>query len=278
MNFKYVIKTFLYTIVFLIIYYINETFLYYIPFIVIHELVHCFTAIMLGYSVNSIKILPFGITANLNEEFITPLDDILISVSGPLINFIFFVVFSLLSHKDMHLLILSQSNLILCIFNLIPAGFLDGGRILKNLLKIYISFYSAYSINNINGIILGCLIVFASFFIPISFKSVILILMSIFFIYTGYTSQKQIIINIIKDSLNKREYIKKLRKNIEYTIIFKVDCKLMDVMKYFCFRKYYIIYINIDCKSHKILNEKEILKAYLRFGNIMLSEVDKFGT
>jgi stage IV sporulation protein FB len=220
-------------------------------------------------------MLLFGISASLNEEFITPLDDILISVSGPLINFIFFIVFLLLSNKDIHLFILSQSNLILCIFNLIPAGFLDGGRILKSLLKIYISFYSAYSINNINGIILGCLIVFTSFLVPISFKSVILILMGISFIYTGYTSQKQIIINIIKDSLNKGEYIKKLKKNNEYTVIFKVDCKLMDVMKYFCFRKHYIIYINIDCKSHKILNEKEILKAYLRFGNIMLSEVGK---
>jgi Zn-dependent protease len=275
MNFRYVIKILLYTIVFLIIYFINETFLYYIPFIIIHELVHCFTAIMLGYSVNNIRMLPFGISASLNEEFITPLDDILISVSGPLINFIFFIVFLLLSNKDIHLFMLSQSNLILCIFNLIPAGFLDGGRILKNILKIYISFYSAYSINNINGIILGCLIVFAVFLVPLSFKSVISIIMGIFFIYTGYTSQKQIIINIIKDSLNKGEYIKKLNKNNEYTVIFKVDCKLMDVMKYFCFGKYYIIYINIDCKSHKILNEKEILKAYLRFGNIMLSEVGK---
>ena len=278
MSFRYIIKISLYTIMFLIIYFINETFLYYIPFILIHELMHCLTAIMLGYSVNNIKMLPFGISASLNEEFITPLDDILISVSGPLINFIFFVVFSLLSYKDIHLLILSQSNLILCIFNLIPAGFLDGGRILKNLLKIYISFYSAYSINNINGIILGCLIVFAVFLVPISFNSVILIPMAFFFIYTGYTSQKQIIINIIKDSLNKGEYIKKIRKNIEYTVICKVDCKLMDVMKHFCFRKYYIIYINIDCKSHKILNEKEILKAYLCFGNIMLSEISKLDT
>ncbi len=278
MNFKYAIKIFLYTIVFLIIYFINDLFLYYIPFIIIHELVHCFTAIILGYSVKSIKMLPFGISASLNEEFITPLDDIFISISGPLINFIFFVMFSLFSHKDIHLLMLSQSNLILCIFNLIPAGFLDGGRILKNLLKIFISFYSAYSINNINGIILGCLIVFVVFLVPVSFNSFILIPMGIFFIYTGYTSQKQIIIDIIKDTLNKEEYSKKVKIFEEYTIIYKTDCKLMDVMKYFCFRKYYIIYISVDSKSHKILNEKEILKAYLSFGNIMLSEISKFGT
>ena len=278
MKYRYFIKILISIVLFVLLGVINGVFLYYIPFIIIHELTHCFVARLLGYSINSIKMLPFGVSASYNEEFINPLDDILISISGPLINFIFFVIFSILSQKNTYFLILSQSNLILAVFNLIPGGFLDGGRILKNLLKIYISFYSAYSINNINGIILGCLIVFAVFLVPISFNSVILIPMAFFFIYTGYTSQKQIIINIIKDSLNKGEYIKKIRKNIEYTVICKVDCKLMDVMKHFCFRKYYIIYINIDCKSHKILNEKEILKAYLCFGNIMLSEISKLDT
>jgi hypothetical protein len=173
---------------------------------------------------------------------------------------------------------LSQSNLILAIFNLIPAGFLDGGRILKNILKIHISFYCAYSINNINGIILGCLVVAASLLIHISYRSLILISMGMYFIYISYASQKEIIINIINDSLNKEVYLKKYKKFDEYTIIYNKDCKLLDVIKKLCYRKFYILYINVDGKSTRIFNESEILKAYLSFGNILLSEISKLGT
>lgn len=275
MKCRYFIKIIISIILLALLTLTNGAFLYYIPFIIIHELSHCFVARLLGYSINSVKILAFGLSASFNEEFINPLDDILISLSGPLINFIFFVIFKLLSRSNTFFLILSQSNLILVIFNLLPGGFLDGGRILKNLLKTYISFYSAYSINNINGIILGCLIVFISLFLPITLKNVIGILMGIYFIYTGYSSQKQIIISIIEDSLNKIVYLKKIRK-VNSIIKFKNDCKIINVIKCFNFKKYYIIYINgMPCR---IFDEKEILKAYLSFGNIMLSEISKLST
>lgn len=274
MNCRYIVKILLFGIMLLITGFINKSFLYYIPFLIIHELVHCLAGIILGYSVNRIKVLPFGISANFNEEFIKPIDDILISASGPLINFIFFIFLSLMQTKNSYFLMLSQFNLILCIFNLIPAGFLDGGRIIKSILKIHISFYSAYYINSINGIILGCLTIFASLLLKLSYKSFILMLMGMYFIYTGYSSQKEIIINVTKDMLNKITYQrnKKIKVNL---IFYKKDCKLMEVMKCFCFRKNYILYINLDCISGKIFTENEILNAYLSFGNILLSELSK---
>lgn len=277
MNFRYIIKISLYSLLFLIISFVNEKFLYYILFIILHELTHCFTGMMLGYSINRIRMLPFGFSANFNEEFIKPLDDILISSSGPLINFIFFIIFLLLKSKNSYFLILSQSNLILGVFNLIPAGLLDGGRILKNILKINFSFYSAYYINNINGIILGCLIVLVSLTLSFSYKSIILILMGIYFIYTGYSSQKEIIINITKDTLNKEAYLRDGKFQEDF-IFYKKDCKLMDMIKCFCFRKNYIIYVNLNGKSGRMFTENEILKAYLRFGNILLSQLIKLVT
>lgn len=274
MNLKYIIKLLMLSSMFIMISFINNNLLYYIPFIIIHEFTHCITGIKLGYTIKKIGLLPFGIFASFNEEFINPLDDILITASGPLINFIFFILFSLFKDKDIIFMIISQCNLILCIFNLVPAGFLDGGRILSNILKINFSFYIAYYINNINGIILGCLVFFASILVPISYKSIILLLMGIYFIYNGYTSQKAIIINITKDLLNKQAYLVKNKKLKEYDIYLKKDCKLIDVIKHFCFGKNRIIYINIYGISDKIFSEREILKAYLSFGNIMLSKLN----
>lgn len=273
MNIKYFVKILLLSSIFIMLSFINHSFLYYLPFIIIHEFTHCITGIILGYSIKKIGLLPFGISASFNEEFISPLDDIIITASGPLINFIFFIVFSLFSSKNIFFTVIGQSNLILCIFNLLPAGFLDGGRILKNILKIHFSFYIAYYINNINGIIIGCLILISAFLVPLSYRSIILLLLGIFFIYTGYISQKGLILHITRDLINKEAYLMKNKKLNKYAIIYKKDCRLLDIIKGFSFGKNYIIYIHLNSISDKMLSEKEILKAYLSFGNIMLSEI-----
>lgn len=269
MGLKYIIKILMISILFIILSLISNSFFYYIPFIFIHELTHCLAAAMLGYSVKKVGILPFGVYASFNEEFINPLDDIIITFSGPLINFIFFIFFSIVESKSF----LAQINLILCIFNLLPAGIMDGGRILKSVLKIHLSYYSAYYISNINGIILGCLVLLVSLFIPVSIKSFILLTMGFSFVYNGYNSQKSIIINIIQDLLSKDLYLLKDKRIRNCNINIKKDCSLIKVIRYFCFRKNHTIYVNIDGKSDRIFSEKEIINAYLNYGNIMISQI-----
>ena len=266
---KYIIKILMISCAFIILSVMSNTFIYYIPFIFIHEITHCLTAVLLGYSVKKIGMLPFGIYASFNEEFINPLDDIIITLSGPLINFIFFILFSMISREGF----LAQINLILCIFNLLPAGILDGGRILKNVLKIHLSYYSAYYISNINGIILGCLVLLASVFVPLSFKNIILFIMGISFIYNGYRLQKSIIINITQDLLSKDLYLLRKKKRKNYSICITRDCKLIKVIRHFCFGKNHTIYVNIYGKSDRIFSEKEIANAYLSYGNIMISQI-----
>lgn len=246
---------------------------WFIPFLFIHEMFHCLSGILLGYSIERIRILPFGLNAVFTEEFIKPRDDIIISLSGPLINFVFFAVFSLpVINTNQEINFLRDVNIILFLFNLIPAGFLDGGRIFKSIIKIYVNFYYAYILSNLSGIIFGCIISLITLLNINSYMHIILLGLGIYFVYTGYTGQNEIIINIIKDVLFKHSYIserKKLNINLK---AYSKETRLIDIIKAFNYMDYDVIYIIEEGLLKKKFNETEIIFSYCKYGNISIFE------
>ena len=69
---------------------------------------------------------------------------IVIAFSGPLVNF-FIVMFGIIFNINSNIV---YANLLLFLFNLIPIYPLDGGRILKNVLKIFCGNRKAYKYMN----------------------------------------------------------------------------------------------------------------------------------
>lgn len=250
---------------------------YFIIFIFLHELTHCTAAVLLGYRIRLIEVLPFGMSMALKEEFIKPYDDIIISLSGPLMNLAFFILFHILYMKGYDKLsFIRDANLFLCIFNLIPAGFLDGGNILKVLLKSWVSFYAAYIITNLNGMIFGGIIILVALFDGFSFKNIILICLGIFFVFKSCLEKKNITINVIKDAINKQDYIY-MKKNIPVCIkIFKKGTKLTEIIKMLCFNRYYIVYSFEEGKPQDRFYETDLIKLYCLYGNISIDECAKY--
>lgn len=105
-----------------------------------HEAAHCLCAVLLGYRVREIELLPFGGVARiegLSEAAINK--EILMSVAGPaaslvLAAIVFCVMIYTLKFRDL-LFFYFKVNILLGAFNLIPALPLDGGRILRALLS-----------------------------------------------------------------------------------------------------------------------------------------------
>jgi Zn-dependent protease/predicted transcriptional regulator len=109
--------------------------------VLLHELGHSFTARALGLPVNSITLFIFGGVSNLTNEPQSPRVEFLVAFAGPLTSLLLSGIFYLLhaaagsgsSEISAVLGYLASVNLILAIFNLIPAFPLDGGRVFRSI-------------------------------------------------------------------------------------------------------------------------------------------------
>lgn len=115
--------------------------------IVFHEYGHALVALSRGKSVHSITIWLLGGVAAINMDNqaanYSPRDEFWISVAGPAVNFVFFVfgLVALTITPDAGLIsygvkVFAAVNLILLLFNLLPAFPMDGGRILRSILVL----------------------------------------------------------------------------------------------------------------------------------------------
>lgn len=108
--------------------------------VLLHELGHSFTARSLGLPVDSITLFIFGGVSNLATEPQSARTELLVSVAGPLTSLVLSGIFYLAhaaagggpSEVSAVLGYLASVNLILAIFNLIPAFPLDGGRVFRS--------------------------------------------------------------------------------------------------------------------------------------------------
>lgn len=113
-------------------------------FALIHEIAHLICGITLGFKPETLRIMPLGFSL----EFEIPVQDynkkvlksnivaikkIFVALAGPLINLII-VILGIIFNIDNNII---YSNFLIFIFNLIPIYPLDGGRILKNVFKIF---------------------------------------------------------------------------------------------------------------------------------------------
>lgn len=123
--------------------------------VTLHELGHSFQALKYGIKVRDITLMPMGGLAQMNEIPEDPNKELRIALAGPLVNFgiaaLLIGVGALLNARaliSLHelsaslgkvswsglLAYLTSANLMLGIFNLIPAFPMDGGRALRALL------------------------------------------------------------------------------------------------------------------------------------------------
>jgi Zn-dependent protease len=104
--------------------------------ILLHELGHSLVARREGIEVDSITLWLFGGVSQIKGRFKSAGDEFRVAISGPLVSIVLGVLFVLIalahvpSSVDGVAAWLGYINLILAVFNLLPASPLDGGRVL----------------------------------------------------------------------------------------------------------------------------------------------------
>lgn len=170
--------------------------------IVLHELGHSLVAQRFGVQVRDITLWPIGGVAQMEDIPHQPSQELLMSIAGPAVNFIIagvlgVVAASLLAVGALGdimrlpqlmrqptwqtlLLYLLSTNLVLGLFNLIPAFPMDGGRVLRSLLAMAMSYIQATRIAVAVGQGIALIFGLAGLLIPGQF-TLMLIALFIFF-------------------------------------------------------------------------------------------------
>ena len=137
---------------FLVLFYFTrqiKIYLLVLSFAFLHELAHMVVGLLLGFKPLQIEIMPFGfeikllpkkedLNRKIRQSNLVELKNIYILAAGPLFNLIIATLFSYIGLKTNieTVTLITYSNLLLFIFNLIPIYPLDGGRIIESVLKI----------------------------------------------------------------------------------------------------------------------------------------------
>lgn len=112
--------------------------------ILIHEFSHSLIARKYGLEIQGITLFIFGGVAEMKDEPKTPKIEFLMAVAGPIASFLLAVLFTVL-HQAAYIMelgvpvtaifwYLSVINMLVALFNLLPAFPTDGGRIFRSLL------------------------------------------------------------------------------------------------------------------------------------------------
>jgi len=164
--------------------------------VILHELGHALMARVYGIGTRDITMYPIGGVARLERMPDRPVEELLIAIAGPLVNVViavglfgglmltgalFLSDLRYLGFGERLLTSLFGMNVMLVLFNMLPAFPMDGGRVLRSLLAMWIDRIRA---TQVAVIVAG---VFAAFFVVFAIvqNQPILGLIGVFVVFLG---------------------------------------------------------------------------------------------
>jgi len=168
--------------------------------VVIHELSHSLVARRFGREPKSITLLPIGGIAAIDMMPTKPSQEIAISIVGPATNILIAIVLAIvggetlaaalrnsnLTASQLFITNLIAANIVLAVFNLIPALPMDGGRVLRSVLALKFDYLRATLWAAAVGKAIAMLLIVYGFFSQDFWLAMIG-----FFIYSGANSERQ---------------------------------------------------------------------------------------
>jgi len=170
-----------------------EIYALFMIFAFIHELAHLLCGILLGLKPQSLKIMPMGLCVEfrtkpedynkkIKKSNLLSIKKLIIATAGPVLNLIIAIIFTT---QNIHIFNISSehiiyTNLLLAIFNLMPIYPLDGGRILKNFIRIYWGQQKAIKYTNTISNVIAILITAISSIAIMYYKNIAIFLVIIY--------------------------------------------------------------------------------------------------
>lgn len=216
MRFRIDLKIFLFIILFYVTKQI-EIYAIIMFFAILHEFGHLLAGLLLGMKPEKMEIMPYGVSISFK---LTPEDynkkvrrgnqlelkKIVVALAGPVTNFIIILIIWQLKVNIFLGLIMLYSNLLLILFNLLPIYPLDGGRVIKGILHIFLGKMKAEKYCNHISFITLMIVTFISSIAVyqaenIAIFLIVLVLWGIFIKEDRIYAKRNKIYNLVKKSI-----------------------------------------------------------------------------
>jgi Zn-dependent protease len=165
--------------------------------VLLHELGHALAARQFGIDTRDITLLPIGGVAALERMPRNPWQELWIAVAGPLVNVTIaatlFVGLSLtpLATAGLAGKFLTQlmfANIVLVVFNMIPAFPMDGGRVLRSVLAMF----KDYSVATNIAATVGKIVAISFAFFALTSGNLMLLLVAAFVYFAAHSENVQV--------------------------------------------------------------------------------------
>lgn len=190
------------TIIYILLafYFQMSSYIAFLLFSLLHEIGHYLAACYFQFDIQYIMVLPFGAFLSLYDFGKHKVEEeIIMLLSGPLVNVFFMMVFYLLQQRYLFII-----NLFICMFNLLPIYPLDGSKILHLLLSYFIDYKSVFRLQ-----IKISLFMIALGFVYIQSLGRIIVLFYLFYQNIIYVKNYRLyMIETILSDHNNKEHIK----------------------------------------------------------------------
>lgn len=158
----------------------------------LHELGHIFAAEFLGCEIRELAFMPFGIRMKLKKglETLSKKKKIIVLFSGCAVNFLCCFLLFIINNR---LTVIATLHLIIAVFNLLPVGTLDGGRILFEIVLIKFPFNRAQIICDfVSFLIAGFLFILGAIMLIKTGYNFSLVVTAIYLIFMLIIRQKKL--------------------------------------------------------------------------------------
>lgn len=241
--------------------------------VLIHELGHAAMAGHYGWKVTEIRLLPFGGVVLADQTGIVPArEELWVALAGPLQNAWMIGFARLAVHFGVWEAEWGQyfmtANLMIALFNLIPALPLDGGKVMQALLSMWLPYYRSLTLSL--WVSLGMSLFVAGFALLEPYGAGIqlnLLIIGVFLLYSNWVALRHLPYQYLRFLMNRPSKVAQLIENgiQAEPIVVSTSQTVSDMLRLLKRDRHHIYYFQgKDGRTEGVFPESSLVARYFR--------------